>query len=59
VVQNPPSKAGSMGLIPGQGIKIPQAARQLSPHTAATEPTSSRRREAHTPQLRFNTAKSK
>ena len=26
VVQNPPSNAGDVGLIPGQGTKIPQAA---------------------------------
>ena len=30
VVKNPPCNAGDMGLIPGQGTKIPHAAEQLS-----------------------------
>ena len=30
MVKNPPCNAGRMGLIPGQGTKIPHAARQLS-----------------------------
>ena len=38
VVKNLPSNAGDTGLIPGQGSKIPHA-KQLSPHTATTEPT--------------------
>ena len=42
VVKNPPSNAGDMGSIPGQGTKIPHAMGQLSPHTATTE--------AHVPQ---------
>ena len=34
VVKNLPSNAGDMGLIPGQGTKIPYAVRQLmSPYT--------------------------
>ena len=36
-LKNPPSNAGDAGLIPGQGTKIPNAARQLSPHAATTE----------------------
>ena len=39
VVKNPSSNAGDMGLIPGQGTKIPHAAGQLSPHAATTEHT--------------------
>ena len=31
VVKNPSSSAGDMGLIPGQGTKIPCTAGQLSP----------------------------
>ena len=31
VVKNPPSSAGYMGSIAGQGTKIPHAAEQLSP----------------------------
>ena len=38
VVKNPPFNAGDVGLIPGQGTKIPHAVRQLSPHAASTEP---------------------
>ena len=34
VVKNPPPNAGDMGSIPGQGTKIPHAARQLSPRAA-------------------------
>ena len=37
VVKNPPSNAGDMGLIPGQGTKIPHAVGQLSPLTTTTE----------------------
>ena len=33
VVESPPSNAGDEGSIPGRGIKIPHAARQLSPCT--------------------------
>ena len=32
------SMQGDADLIPGQGTKIPHAAEQLSPHTAATQP---------------------
>ena len=37
VVKNPPSNAGDMGLIPGQGTKIPRALGQLSPRTTTRE----------------------
>ena len=37
VVKNLPSDAEDMGLIPGQGTKIPHAAGQLSPHATTTE----------------------
>ena len=37
VVKNPPCSAGDMGLIPGQGTKIPHAMERLSPCTAAGE----------------------
>ena len=39
VVKNPPSNAGDMGLIPGQGTKIPHAEGQLSPCATTTELT--------------------
>ena len=32
LVKNLPGNAGDVGLIPGQGTKIPQAAEQLSQH---------------------------
>ena len=38
LIKNPPCSAGDAGSIPGQGTKLPHAAEQLSPHTAATEP---------------------
>ena len=38
VVKNPLSNAGDMGSIPGQGLKVPQAVRKLSPHTATETP---------------------
>ena len=37
VDKNPPFKVGDMGLIPGQGTKIPHAVRQLSPHATTRE----------------------
>ena len=37
VVKNPPSNAGHMGSIPGQGTKIPHATGQLSPHSTNRE----------------------
>ena len=49
MVKNPPSNARDAGSIPGQGTKIPHAAGQLSPRTAATEPVHS---GVHAPQLK-------
>ena len=40
-VKNPPSNAGDMSSIPGQGTEIPRAAGQLSFCAATTEPTCS------------------
>ena len=37
VVKNPPSHAGDMGLILGQGSKIPHATGQLSPRASTRE----------------------
>ena len=37
VVKNPPSNAGVVDLIPGQGIKISHAMGQLSLHATTTE----------------------
>ena len=37
-VKNPPCNAGYVGLTPGWGTKISHATKQLSPHTATTEP---------------------
>ena len=37
VVKNLPYNAGDVGLIPGQGTKIPHAVGQLSPHVTTTE----------------------
>ena len=39
MVKNLPSNEGDVGLIPGQGTKIPHAMGQLSPHTTTTELT--------------------
>ena len=38
-VKNPPSNAGTVGSIPGQGTKIPYAAGQLNLPATTTEPT--------------------
>ena len=38
VVKNPPSDAGDVGLIPGQGTKIPHALEKLSPQASTREP---------------------
>ena len=35
VVKNLPCNAGDVGLIPGQGTKIPHAWNQLSPHASS------------------------
>ena len=42
MVNNPPSNAGDVGLIPGGGTKIPHAAGQLSPCATTREPKSQR-----------------
>ena len=39
VVKNLPSNAGDVGLISGQGTKIPHALEQLSQRTTTKEPT--------------------
>ena len=57
VVKNPPSNAGDMGLIPGQGTKTPHALGQLSPCAAIREASSPQvlsphsTRKTHTLQL--------
>ena len=38
MVENLPSNAGDMGLIPGQGARIPHVEGQLSLRAATTEP---------------------
>ena len=38
VVKNPPSNAGDVGSIPGQGTKIPHAIGQISPGACTLEP---------------------
>ena len=53
MVKNPPAMQGDTGSIPGQGTKIPHAAKQLSPHAATTEPAHS---GAHVPQLESSRA---
>ena len=55
VVKNLPSSAGDVGLIPGQGTKIPHAMGQLSPHAASTEPVRHNER-SHMLQLRPDAA---
>ena len=47
VVKNPPCNVGDVGLIPGQGTKIPHAVGQLSLCATTAEPACSR---AHAPQ---------
>ena len=39
VVKNPPCSAGEVGLIPGQGTKIPTCCRATKPARRNTEPT--------------------
>ena len=52
VDKSPPSIAGNMGLVPGQGTMIPHAVGQLlSPQARTTEPMSS---GAHMPCLEGN-----
>ena len=38
VVKNPPCNVRDIGLIPGQGTKIPHAVEHLSPFLKMTEP---------------------
>ena len=38
VMKNPPCNAGFAGSVPGQGTEISQAAKQLTPCSATTEP---------------------
>ena len=38
MIKNPSCNAGDMGLIPGQGTRIPHATEQLSPSVATIEP---------------------
>ena len=38
MVKNLPANAGDTGSIPGQGTKIPHAAKQLSPCAITAEP---------------------
>ena len=56
VVKNPPSNAGDVGSIPGQGTKIPHAAGKLSPCATTTELACHNRRD-RMPQLRPGAAK--
>ena len=57
VVRNPPANAEDMGLIPGQGTKIPHAVGKLSLHTATTESKCHSWREVCVPQWRPKAAK--
>ena len=63
VVKNPPSNAGDVGSIPGQGTKIPHATGQVSPRALTTEPLRSALTtepvysRARVLQLRLDTAK--
>ena len=56
VVKNPPCNVGDVGLIPGQGTKIPHAVGQLSPQIATTESTHAKKRY-QVPALRPDTAR--
>ena len=53
MVKNPPSDAGDLGWIPGQGTKTPQAPGQLIPRAATTEPAHHNQREAHATRGKF------
>ena len=55
MVKNLPSNAGDVGLIPGQGTKIPHAAEQISLRATTTE-SACRNQRGPMPQLRHNTA---
>ena len=65
VVKNPPCNARVVGLIPGQGTKIPRTMELLSLRASTTEPASTPQLESvcckkrsHMPQLRPDAAKS-
>ena len=47
MVKKPPCNAGDMGLIPGWETRIPHAVEQLNPHTATTEPATTRESMRH------------
>ena len=47
VVKNPPSNAGDMGSIPGQGTRTPHAAEKLRPRISTTEPAVPQRKIPH------------
>ena len=55
-VKNSLCNTGDMGLISGQGTKIPHGVGQLSPGAVTTEPVLCNTRSC-TPQLRLNAAK--
>ena len=56
VVKNTPSNAGDVGLIPGQGHKIPHALGQLNLCTTTREKPLCHKERSHVPQLRLNAA---
>ena len=51
VIENLPSNAGAMGLIPGQGTKIPHASGQLRLQTATREKPTRRKEDRVWPKL--------
>ena len=52
VVKKLPSHAGDMGLIPGWGTKIPDAAKQLNPHATTGEKPARHNERSRMPQQR-------
>ena len=58
VAKNLPSNAGDVGLIPGQGTKIPHATEQLSQNTTTAEPAPHYSR-VHDPQEKISHPASK
>ena len=50
VVKKLPSHAGDMGLIPGWGTKIPDAAKQLNPHATTGEKPARHNERSRMPQ---------
>ena len=55
MVKTSPSNAGDVGLIPGQGAKIPHVAEQLSLHATARSPcaTTTEAHQRHTSKAIF------